>query len=245
MKLAGFPPSGSPRSMPGNADSPSSVSVGLFMPSQMMRKSCFRPGLPEAASVVNGHLDPRHAGVNRLDVDCPTDTAVLLAPAPSKGAGAAVGVVEEHRITKVAGALAHRRVDDAPIRRSASTSGKKRGLLRCTSRAELLRRPRPRTERSCPSGRRRRRCPACHALAGRLLMRGPDIARGASSPNEASTSNSFSFVRIGVSPTRRYPKDVLRMNLTNALTFSASSPRAPSFPVSRCRRKLCFCNTWF
>ena len=43
----------------------------------------------------------------------------------------------------------------------------------------------------------------------------PDIARAASAPSEASTSTSFSFVRILVFPPLvRYPKDVLRMNQT-------------------------------
>ena len=141
---------------------------------------------------VDSHLDPRHPRVDRVDVDRPTSAIALLAAAREIGR-APIGVVEEDRVTQLTCCAAGPTSRRSPTRPGSLPSRRAGRRRTCTSRTSSPAQATygmfasigsPASKRSAPD-------PADAVL---------DIARAASAPSDASTSTSFSFVRILVFP---------------------------------------------
>ena len=214
-----FPsPSGSPTTRPGKAALLSSVSTGALMLSQMTRKSCLttgRPSGPPSSSAILIRVMPGLTESTSIAQHVP----FARSPAPAKPAVRRSSVVEEDRITQISAALPDRRVDDIPLGVHAGHTVRR--VLDALDEPDFLARP------------RHIRDVGGHGVAAAAVTPADavlDNARAASAPSDASTSTSFSFVRILVFPPLvRYPKDVLRMNLTQLRPSVRLSPARPPF----------------
>ena len=198
------------------------------MSSQITRKSCLSTGLPGVPSL------PSTAILIRVMPGFTESTSIAQQVRPACSPPPAKSPCADRCRRRRRGHAAHRCADlteESTIAHSALVPSPlaRLRIVDALDETKLPRRPMRRTGCSSPSGRPRRttvaRCPPADC--------GARHRQDAERPERSEYQHQLQFcTHIGVSPTRRYPKDVLLNEPDTALTISSASPRAPSFPVS-------------